>query len=98
VELDVIESLRKMVGRRVHWMHKIMVKKGRPERGGGVPAVRRIRRITVADVRCSGEKFRRPGGDLSRDPGGKWRGDRGILIGVARGRNGRALTRIEGGR
>jgi hypothetical protein len=42
VELDVVESLRKMVGRRVHWMRKIMVKKGRLERGGGVPAVHRI--------------------------------------------------------
>jgi hypothetical protein len=27
---------------------------------------------------------------------GKWRGGRGLLIGVARGRNGHALTRIEG--
>jgi hypothetical protein len=26
-------------------------------RGGGVPAVHRIRRITVAEVHCSGEEF-----------------------------------------
>jgi hypothetical protein len=48
VKLGVVESLRKMVGRRVHWMRKIMVKKGRPERGRSSPVLCLIQRITVA--------------------------------------------------
>jgi hypothetical protein len=44
-----------------------------------------------------GEQSGQPGGDLSRDLGGEWRGELGLFIGGARGRNGRPLTRIEGG-
>jgi hypothetical protein len=54
-----------------------------PERGGGVPAVRRNRQITVAVAAYSGEGFRQPGG-------ADWRGIRGeserrrwAFIGVA---------------
>jgi hypothetical protein len=41
------------------------------ERGGGVPAVHRIRWFTVTGAADSGKPFRRPGGDLSLDTRGE---------------------------
>jgi hypothetical protein len=58
----------------------------------------RFRVETPADALDSGEEFRRPGGVSCRRTKGRWRRWPGPFIGVARGRNGRAITRIEGGR
>jgi hypothetical protein len=44
-----------------------------------------------------GEQSGQPGGDLSRDLGGEWRGELGLYIGVARGRNGRGIKGIKSG-
>jgi hypothetical protein len=41
------------------------------------------------------ERFRQPCGDAGGEKGGEGRGECGLLIGSVRGRNGRALTRIE---
>jgi hypothetical protein len=74
VELGVVESLRETVGKKVHWVHQIMVKERRPERGCGSPVLCRNRGITVAGAAYSDERFHRPGGGFSGDMrGGKWR-------------------------
>jgi hypothetical protein len=52
-------------------MRQVMGRRMGSVRGGGVPAVRRIRRITVAEVRCSGEQFR--GGQVTNSRGSKGR-------------------------
>jgi hypothetical protein len=51
-------------------MRQVMGKRMGPDRGRGVPAVRRNRQITVAVAAYSGEGFRQPGGT-------DWRGIRG---------------------
>jgi hypothetical protein len=47
--------------------------------------------------RSFGEKFQRPGGAIGRGKRGKRRGDCGLLIGAAWGRNGRGINQIEEG-
>jgi hypothetical protein len=44
-----------------------------------------------------GEESGQPGGSLVGLEEGKQRVERGLFIGVVRGRNGRPLTRVEGG-
>jgi hypothetical protein len=55
-ELRVLGLLRVRTNRGHQGMRQVIGTRMGPERGGGVPAVRRIRRITVAEVRCSGEE------------------------------------------
>jgi hypothetical protein len=43
-----------------------------------------------------GERFRQPCGDAGGENEGEGRGECGLYIGTGWGRNGRALTRIEG--
>jgi hypothetical protein len=63
-------------------------------RGGGVPAVRLIRLITVAVVHCSGEEFCGSLAAILREIRGErergWR----LLIGEERARNGQGVMGI----
>jgi hypothetical protein len=52
-------------------MRQVMGRTTGPDRGGGAPALRRIRRFTVTGAADSGKPFRQPGGDSSLDPRGK---------------------------
>jgi hypothetical protein len=70
-ELRVLVSLRVRTNRRHQGMRQVIGRTTGPERGGGVPAVHRIRRFTVTGAADSGKPFRQPGGDLSLDPRGK---------------------------
>jgi hypothetical protein len=68
-----------------------------PERGGAIPQGRQNRARITAVLRISGERFWQPGGTIGRGKRGKGRGDCGLLIGTAQGRNGRGINRIEEG-
>jgi hypothetical protein len=70
-EFRVLISLRVRTNRRHQGMRQVMGRTTGPKRGGGVPAVHRIRRFTVTGAADSGKPFRWPGGDLSLDTRGK---------------------------
>jgi hypothetical protein len=87
-ELDLLQN---KIGERVREVRRVRDDGGRPEGDGGFTGRCRNQPWLPADMRGSGEKFRRPGGAIGRRKKGERIEGGGLLIGAGAGTKRQAL-------